>query len=121
VDVENPKLAVARVPKAVNYSDRYGHPRSGASSDDLIAERELGLAFENIEGIDVVSVGVWVNAESGPKRASITSSSGSSARTRWQRGPRGIFSPSSGPMRMLVIGEVSQGAARRRAIVNLAR
>jgi hypothetical protein len=53
-DVENPKLAVARVPKAVNYSDRCGNPCSSASTDDLVAERELGLAFEDIEGIDVV-------------------------------------------------------------------
>jgi hypothetical protein len=64
MDVENPKLAVAGVPKAVNRSDRCGHPHSGASMDDLIAECELGLAFENIERIDVVFVAVWVKAES---------------------------------------------------------
>jgi hypothetical protein len=67
MDVENPKLAVARVPKAVHHSDRCGHPCPRTSTDDLVAERELGLALENIEGIDVVSVGVWVDAESRAK------------------------------------------------------
>jgi hypothetical protein len=63
MDVENPKLAVARVPEAVNCSDRCGHPCSGTRVDDFIAECEFGFAFQNIEGIDVVSVGVWINAE----------------------------------------------------------
>jgi hypothetical protein len=56
-------------PKAVNHSGRCGHPCSSAGTDDLVAERELGLALENIEGIDVVSVGVWVDAESRAKAA----------------------------------------------------
>jgi hypothetical protein len=67
MDVENPQLAVTRIPKAVNRSDRCGHPGSGAGTDDLIAERELGLAVEDIEGIDMVWVGVWVNADSRAK------------------------------------------------------
>lgn len=64
VDVENPKLAITRVPKAVKDSDRYRNPRSGTSADELIAERELGLSFEDIKGIHVVPVGVWLHAES---------------------------------------------------------
>jgi hypothetical protein len=67
MDVENPKLTVAGVPKAMNHSYRYGHPCSRASADDVIAERELGLSLENIERINVVAVTVWVNAESGTK------------------------------------------------------
>jgi hypothetical protein len=67
MDVENPKLAVAGIPKAVNHSYRYGHPCPRASADDVIAERELGLSLENIERINVVSMAVWVNAESRTK------------------------------------------------------
>lgn len=67
MDVENPKLAIPRVPKAVKHSDRYRHPRSSTSTDDLIAERELSLSFEDIKGIHVVPVGVWVHAESWPE------------------------------------------------------
>lgn len=64
MDVENPKLAIPRVPTAVKHSDRYRHPRSCTSADDLIAERELSLSFEDIKGIHVVPVGVWARAES---------------------------------------------------------
>jgi hypothetical protein len=64
MDVENPKLAVTRVPKAVKDSDRHRHPRPGTSAHDLIAERELSLSFEDIKGIHVVAVGVWLHAES---------------------------------------------------------
>ena len=65
MDVENPKLAIPRVPKAVKRSYRYCHPRPSTGADDLIAERELGLSFEDIKGIHVVPVGVWLHAESG--------------------------------------------------------
>jgi hypothetical protein len=65
--VENPKLAVAGIPKAVNHSHRYGHPCSRPSTDDVFAERELGLSLENIERINVVAVAVSVNAESRTK------------------------------------------------------
>jgi hypothetical protein len=41
----------------------------------------------------------------------MTSSSGSSTSTRWWRGPRGIFSPSSGATCMPVIDEVSRPRA----------
>jgi hypothetical protein len=64
MDVENPKLAIPGVPKAVKHSDRYRHPRSSRSADDLIAERELSLSLEDIKGIHVVPVGVWVHTES---------------------------------------------------------
>ena len=67
MDVENPKLAVADVPKAVKHSDGYGHPCSCASMDDVITKPELSLSFKNIERINVVGVGVWVDAESGAK------------------------------------------------------
>ena len=64
MDVEYPKLTVADVPEAVPHPDRYRDPRSGASMDDLIAQRELGLAFENIERVDVVPMAVGFDAES---------------------------------------------------------
>jgi len=64
MDVQNPKFAVAYVAEAVNDSDRSRHPCSGACADDLIVECEFGLAFENVEGIDVVRVRVWSYAES---------------------------------------------------------
>jgi hypothetical protein len=64
MDVENPKLAVTRVPKAVKDSGRYRHPRSRRRADDLIAERELSLSSEDIKGIHMVPVDVWVHAES---------------------------------------------------------
>jgi hypothetical protein len=49
MDVEDPKLAIARVPKAVEHSDRYRHPRSNTREDYLIAERELSLSLEDIK------------------------------------------------------------------------
>jgi hypothetical protein len=82
MDVENPKLAVAGVSEAVNRLS-VRPSRFKASTDDLVRECELGRAFENIEGINVVSVGVWVNAESRDKARIDHSSSGRTARTRW--------------------------------------
>lgn len=64
MDVENPKLAITRVPKAVKDSDRHRYPRSGPSADDLITQRELSLAFEDIKRIHGVPVDVWLHAES---------------------------------------------------------
>jgi hypothetical protein len=67
MDVEDPKLALADVPKAVKHSCRCGHPCSWASMDEVIAELELSLSFEHIERINVIAVAVWINAESGAK------------------------------------------------------
>jgi hypothetical protein len=67
MDVENPKLAVARVPEAVTHSYRYGDPRSSAGPDDILSKGELSLAFEHIEGIDVVPMCVCLHAESRPE------------------------------------------------------
>ena len=64
VDVENPKLAVTYVPKAVKHSRRYRDPRSGTSADHLIAERELSLSSKDIQRIHVVHVRMRVHAES---------------------------------------------------------
>jgi hypothetical protein len=64
MDVENPKLAIPRVPKAVKHSDRHRHPRSSTSADDLTAERELSLSFEDIKRIHMVPVCVRLHAES---------------------------------------------------------
>ena len=64
VDVENPKLAVTYVPKAVKHSRRYRDPRSSTNADHLIAKRELSLSVEDIEGTHVVPVRTWVYAES---------------------------------------------------------
>jgi hypothetical protein len=67
VDVENPKLALADVPKAVKHSYRCGNPCSRASMDDVIAKPELSRSLKNIERINVIPVAVWVNAKSGAK------------------------------------------------------
>jgi hypothetical protein len=64
MDVENPKLAVTRVPKAMQHSNRYGNPRSGTSADYLIAKGELSFSFQDIKGIHVVPVNMRVDAES---------------------------------------------------------
>jgi hypothetical protein len=64
VDIKNPKLAIPRVPKAMTRSDRYGHPRSGNSGDNLIAERELSRSFQDIKAIHVVPVDMRGYAES---------------------------------------------------------
>ena len=64
MDVENPKLAITRVPKAVEHSDRYCHPCAGARPDYLIAEREFSLSLEDIERIHVVRVHMRVHDES---------------------------------------------------------
>jgi hypothetical protein len=64
MDVENPKLALADVSKAVKHSYRCGHPVSRADMDDVIAELELSLSFKHIEGVNVIGVAVRVNAES---------------------------------------------------------
>jgi hypothetical protein len=64
MDVENPKLAITRVPKAVEHSDRYRHPCSGARADYLIAEREFGLALQDIKRIHMVRVRMRIHAES---------------------------------------------------------
>ena len=64
MDVDNPKLAITRVPKAVEHSDRYRHPCPRARADNLIAEREFGLPLEDIKRIHVVRVRMRVHAES---------------------------------------------------------
>jgi hypothetical protein len=67
MDVENPKLALADVPKAVKHSGRCGNPCSWTSMDDVIAEPELSLSLKNVERISVIPVAVDVDAESGAK------------------------------------------------------
>jgi len=111
MDVENPKLAVADVPKAVKHSDGYGHPCSCASMDDVITKPELSLSFKNIERINVVGVGVWVNAESGAKASIDDFELGQLGEYPVVPLTTGIFSPSSGAMRMAVIDGVSRATA----------
>ena len=67
MDVEDPKVAIADVPKAVKNPNRCGNPCSRATSDDVIAKPKFSFSFKHIEGIGVIRVGVRVNAESGAK------------------------------------------------------
>ena len=62
VDVEHPKLAGAGVPEPVNNSDWRGDVGSSASQYCPIADHELSLAFEDVEGVDVVCVTVGLDA-----------------------------------------------------------
>ncbi len=62
MDVENPKLAGARVPEAVNNAHRRGDVGSSATRNGPIADHELGLALENVERVDVVCVSVRLDA-----------------------------------------------------------
>ena len=69
MNVENPELAVTRVPKAVEHSHRNRYPRSGIGAHNLIPKRELSLAFEDIKGIHVVPMRMRVHAKSRAKAA----------------------------------------------------
>ena len=82
--VEHAQLALAGVAEAVHDADRRRGVAAGAGAEDLVADGELGFSFEDVEGVDVVGVGVRVDAfEVRAEASSITSNSGSSARIRW--------------------------------------
>ena len=62
MDVQHAEVTRTAVPKAVHDSDRRGDVGAGTGLDDLAADDELGLAFEHVEGVDVVGVAVRRNA-----------------------------------------------------------
>jgi hypothetical protein len=62
VDVEHPKLAGAGVPEPVNNTNWRGDVGSSASRYGPIADDELSLALEHVEGVDVVCVTVGLDA-----------------------------------------------------------
>ena len=62
VDVEHPRLARAGVPEPVSNTDWRGDVGSSASRYGPIANYELSLALEDVEGVDVVCVTVGLDA-----------------------------------------------------------
>src|SRR5581483_8989787 len=62
VDVQHHEIAFAGDTEAVLDTDRGGDERAGPGTHDLVLDRELGLAFEDVERVDVVRVGVQVDA-----------------------------------------------------------
>jgi hypothetical protein len=62
VDVEHPELAVTGVSEAMDGADRSGDVRAGTGAHDVGADRELRLALQHVEGIDVVGVRVRLDS-----------------------------------------------------------
>ena len=62
MDVQHAELALADVPEAVHDADGSGDVRARAGPDDLVADGELGLAFEDVERVDVIRVAVGRDA-----------------------------------------------------------
>lgn len=62
MDVQHHEIAVAGDAEAVLDADGRGNPCPGTGVHDSAVDRELGLALEDVERIDVVSVAVEVDA-----------------------------------------------------------
>jgi len=62
VHVQHHEVVVARDAEAVLDADRRRDPRPRAGTDDGVVDGELGLALEDVEGIDVVHMPVEVDA-----------------------------------------------------------
>ena len=60
MDVQEPELPVARVAEPVDGADRRRHPRPRGAADHVAVDRELGLALEDVERVDVVVVRVRI-------------------------------------------------------------
>jgi len=58
VNVEEASVARSWVAEAVANSRRSGDVGAGAGVDGLVADRELELALEDVEGVDLVGVDV---------------------------------------------------------------
>ena len=65
MNVKDPELSIAGVAKAVTQSCRCNDPRPGAGTKHLVAECELRLALEDIEGVGVIVMRVWFYGEPG--------------------------------------------------------
>jgi hypothetical protein len=63
VNVQDPEVALAYVPEAVDRADGHSDPSPGRRADDVVAECEFGFAFKDVEGIDVVVVRVRLHGE----------------------------------------------------------
>src|SRR6185437_8974940 len=62
MDVEQPCAVRPRVRKRMDGSDRRGDERAGAETERFAADKELGLAVEHVEGVDVIVVAVRVRS-----------------------------------------------------------
>ena len=68
MDVQHPELAGAGVPEPVDDADRGCDVGARAGAHDLAPDGELGLAFEDVERVDLVDVAVRLDAlEVGPE------------------------------------------------------
>src|SRR5262249_37307946 len=63
VDVQYACATAACVPEAVTRAGRRGDERARAEPSGVVACGELDLAFEDVEGIDVIGVRVRVDGE----------------------------------------------------------
>ena len=61
VDVEEARSARPGVAEAVPYARGSGDERTGAYPDGLVADRELELALEDVEGVELVGVDVRID------------------------------------------------------------
>jgi hypothetical protein len=62
VEVQEPELARADVAEAVPHADRGRDVVARTGADDLLADDELGLPLEHVEGVDVIRMSVRVDA-----------------------------------------------------------
>ena len=62
MDVQQAELSIADVPEAVRDSDRGRDVVAGPRPDDVVADDELRLAPEHVEGVDVIRVAVRIDA-----------------------------------------------------------
>ena len=61
VDVQEARFAGPRVAESVPHARRSGDERTGAHVDGLVADRELELSIEDVEGVELVRVDVRVD------------------------------------------------------------
>ncbi len=61
VDVQKAGACGAWISESVPHSRRSGDERAGADADGLVADRELELALEDVEGVELVGVDVRVD------------------------------------------------------------
>ena len=59
--VEETCAAGPGVAESVPHARRSGDERAGADADGLVVDRELELALEDVEGVELVRMDVWVD------------------------------------------------------------
>jgi hypothetical protein len=99
VDVQHADRARAGIAEPVHDALRRRDVRARTSPDGPLADDEFDLAFPYVEGVDMIAVGVRIDAsQPNWKLSSIASNSGDSASVRYFEPPgRSSRSPSPEP------------------------